>query len=282
MSIALRPVRAKPPLAAIATISITIAVLVFGARFIDFHPLGLFSKATLTAFAQVAQQFWPGDWTSQTVQNAIRSSFETVSISIVGTAFGALIGLLFMPFCSTFLFVSGPLVDEEGRTRAATLFGRGFHGFARLIANTLRTIPYFVWALLFVFMIGLGPFSGALAIALHTGGVFARLFSTALDNLDPRPIVALRAAGARRSHVFLFGMLLAARPVLVSYVLYRWEVNIRESAVLGLVGAGGIGYWLSYAINTFDRHGLFTYLLATMAIVLMVDWLSERLRKVLV
>jgi phosphonate transport system permease protein len=225
---------------------------------------------------------WPGNWELDTVRNACIGAFQTLSMSIVGTALGAVMGLLLMPFCSTLLFVSGPLVDEEVRPRWASLAARTTQAIARAIANTFRTVPYFVWAVLFVYMIGLGTFPGALAITLHTGGVFARLFSTALDNVPPEPLAVLRAAGARRWHVLLFGMLPAVRPALVSYTLYRWEVNIRESAVLGLVGAGGIGYWLQFSMGTFDRHAVFTYLLAAMALVLAVDWLSARLRKALI
>jgi phosphonate transport system permease protein len=277
-----RPVRAQPPIFAISTSICVIVLLVAAAQFIDFHPLALFSRTTIDSMRDVWNDLWPGDWSRGTVRNAWRGTYETLSMSFVGTMLGALFGAALMPFCSTQLFVYGPLVDEEGRSSTHAVVARCGHWLARIAANTLRTVPYFVWALLFVYMVGLGTFPGTLAIAVHTTGVFARLFSTALDNLDMRPLIALRAAGARRMHVLLFGMLPALRPTLVSYTLYRWEVNIRESAVLGLVGAGGIGYYLKYALGTFDKRGLFTYLLAAMALVLSVDWLSARLRKTLI
>ena len=145
----------------------------------------------------------------------------------------------------------------------------------------MRTIPYLILAMLFVFMVGLGPFAGALALALHTGGVFGRLYAQAIDELDPRPLLALQATGASRFQIWFYGMLPALRPALLSYTFYRWEVNIREAAVLGFVGAGGLGYHIQFALGTFHWSALGTYLLATLVLVLAVDALSARLRKAL-
>jgi phosphonate transport system permease protein len=184
-----------------------------------------------------------------------------------------------MPFCCETLLVRGPAVDEEGRPASRRAVALSIHHAARLVANVLRTVPYFVWAVLFWFMVGPGTFPGALAIAVHTGGVIARNYALALDQTDPRPQTALRAAGARRAHVFLFGMLPSARAALASYTMYRWEVNIRESTVLGLVGAGGLGFHLSYAIGIRDWNAAATQLLTIVVLVLGVDALSTVVRK---
>src|SRR5206468_5059906 len=109
-------------------------------------------------------------------------------------ALGAAFGFVLMPFCAESLFVRGALVDEERRPFAARAAAALVHQTALLVANVLRTVPYFVWAMLFWFMVGQGVFPGALALAVHTGGVIARNYAQALDRVDPRPCAALRAS----------------------------------------------------------------------------------------
>jgi phosphonate transport system permease protein len=242
----------------------------------------LASGQTLDALGVVASRLWPPDLGSKTLANMVSGVVQTLSMSIVGTSLGALLGFVLMPFCSEVLFVRGPLVEEDRRGRRRHAAALALHQAARLAANVLRTVPYFVWAVLFWFMVGPGTFTGALAIAVHTGGVIARNYAQALDNVDLRPSLALSASGARRTHVFVFGMLPAARTALLSLTLYRWDVNIRESTVLGLVGAGGLGFHLYHAIGIFDWSAAATHLGAIMALVLGVDFVSAAVRKRLV
>lgn len=121
-------------------------------------------------------------------------------------------------------------------TRALPPVSRGLrigaYAVARASLNLLRTIPEILWALIFVFIVGLGPFPGVLALGFHTGGVLGKLFGEVLDDVDPRPLEALQATGASRVRILLYGILPQAAPQFVSYALYRWEVNIRAAAVL--------------------------------------------------
>ncbi len=261
-------------LLAIATVLVIAAAL-----WLRLRPGELFSGQTIDAARSVVDRLWPPRVDAAVLGKAGQGIIETLSISIAGTFIGALIGFLLMPFCSQSLFALGTLGMGGNEGKAARGLSWAIHLTARLTANLLRTVPYFVWAILFWFMVGLGPFPGALAIGVHTGGVFARLYSTALDQLDPRPLEALRTVGAGRVSVLLFGMMPAARSALTAYTLYRWEVNIRESAVLGIVGAGGLGFQVSYAIGTFDWGSLATYLIAVIGLVLAVDAVSARLRR---
>jgi len=148
--------------------------------------------------------------------------------------------------------------------------------------NLLRTIPEIVWALIFVFMVGLGPFPGVLALGVHTGGVLGKLFGEALEDVDPAPLEALQTTGASRFRILLYGVLPQALPQFVSYVLYRWEVNIRAAAMMGFVGAGGLGQRIYVTISLFQEHQLLTLLLAIYLIVTLVDALSAYLRARLV
>lgn len=256
------------------------ALILAAAVWLRLRPAELFSTQAIDSARSVLDRLWPPRLEAAVLARAARGVVETFSISVAGTFLGALLGLILMPFCSQSLFVFGSLVEGEERPGLRGV-SWGIHLTARLVANLLRTVPYFVWAILFWFMVGLGPFPGALAIAVHSGGVFARLYSSALDQLDPRPLQALHAIGARRSSILVFGMLPAARSALTAYTLYRWEVNIRESAVLGIVGAGGLGFQISYALGTFDWGSLATYLVAVIGLVLAVDAASAQLRRAL-
>ncbi|HET6922140.1 MAG TPA: ABC transporter permease subunit, partial [Anaeromyxobacteraceae bacterium] len=112
---------------------------------------------------------------------------------------------------------------------------------ARGLLNLGRTLPELLWALVLIFAVGLGPFAGALALGIHTAGVLGRLYAETLEEVATPPVDALRAAGASGAAASVFAVLPQAFPQLVAYTLYRWEVNIRASAVLGVVGAGGLG-----------------------------------------
>lgn len=258
--------------------AIAVAVALCAAR-LDLDVASVLTARTLSSAGETFSRLWPPRTDEATLATVGRALLETLSMSAVGTMLGAAIGLVLMPFCCETLFVRGPLVDEEKRPFGQRAAALALHHAARLVANVLRTVPYFVWAMLFWFMVGMGVFPGALALAVHTGGVIARNYAQALDNVDPRPCEALRAAGARRAHVFLFGVLPSARAALASLTLYRWEVNIRESAVLGIVGTVGLGFHVKYAFGTFDHRTAATHLLAMVAIVLCVDAFSAVVRR---
>jgi phosphonate transport system permease protein len=144
--------------------------------------------------------------------------------------------------------------------------------------NLLRSIPELFWALIFILAVGLGPFAGALALGLHTGGVLGKLFSEVIEDVNPQPIEALQATGAPMAAVLAYGIFPLALPQLLSYTLYRWEVNIRAAAIIGVVGAGGIGRDIYVAISLFHYQQLFTLLLMTLVIVTLVDYLSAWVR----
>lgn len=267
------------PWAATTTVTVLVVCLAAAAVHLDLDIASVFTERSLDAAGETLGRLWPPTLDEKTLGNAGKGVLETLSMSLVGTLVGAAIGLVLMPFCCETLLVRGPLVEEEDRPLARSAAAQSAHQAARLVANVLRTVPYFVWAVLFWFMVGPGTFPGALAIAVHTGGVIAKNYALALDQTDLRPQAALRAAGARRAHVFLFGMLPSARAALASYTLYRWEVNIRESTVLGLVGAGGLGYHLSLAMGIRDWNAAATHLGAIIVLVLAVDALSAVLRR---
>lgn len=149
----------------------------------------------------------------------------------------------------------------------------------RGVLVVLRAIPPPVWALLFLFVLFPGIVPGALALGVYTLGVLGRLMAEAAENLDDRPLRALRAQGASPLQVFCYGTVPAATPRFVAYSLYRWEVAIRETVVVGVVGAGGLGLLLDQQLATFDYGGAVTTLLALIVLTLLVDLTSAAVRR---
>jgi phosphonate transport system permease protein len=149
----------------------------------------------------------------------------------------------------------------------------------RFVLNFLRSVPELVWAALMVLAAGLGPFAGALALALHTTGVLGRLFAETLENVPREPEAALTLAGSGRVAAFAYASLPIAMPQWVAYTLYRWEMNIRMAAVLGFVGGGGLGQLLYFHLSIFQQQQAMTVLIAMFGLVAVVDYASARLRR---
>jgi len=193
------------------------------------------------------------------------ASLETIAMSAVGTLLAAVFGLLLaVPASRTH-------ADDPARWRAAT----------RLVLNVLRSIPELVWAAMLLISAGLGPLAGTLALALHTTGVLGRLFAESIENAPPGPSFALRVQGVPAGRVFLHSTLVQVLPQLISYTLYRWENNIRAAAVLGVVGAGGLGQMLAFHMGLFQMPETSSILIAMMTLVAAVDLLSYLSRRLL-
>jgi phosphonate transport system permease protein len=139
-------------------------------------------------------------------------------------------------------------------------------------------VPELVWATLMVLAAGLGPFAGTLALALHTTGVLGRLFAEAIENAPSAPETGLLDAGAGSAVAFVYGTLPLVWPQFIAYSLYRLEMNIRMAAVLGFVGAGGLGQMLYFHLSIFQQAQAATVLIAMLLLVLAVDGLSHLLR----
>jgi len=149
----------------------------------------------------------------------------------------------------------------------------------RGLLNLLRGIDTAIFALFFVSIVGLGPFAGALGVAFHTTGSMAKLYAEVLESLPHEPIEAIEATGSDRLRTIAFAVLPEALPGLVGISLYLWEFNVRSSVILGIVGAGGIGYELLVSLKLLDFPRLCTILLLILAMVSLIDALSAHLRQ---
>jgi phosphonate transport system permease protein len=204
--------------------------------------------------------FAPPDLATPFLLKTLNAALETLSMSALGTLLAVLAGLV----------LALPAAGRWGGTARSSV---------RLVLNVLRSIPELVWAALLLVAAGLGPFAGTLALAAHTAGVLGRLFADALENAEPAPEAALRTNGAPALSAFFYATLPQTLPQMLSYTLYRWENNIRAAAVLGVVGAGGLGQMLKYHLSLFQMQSAATVVLAMLLLVALVDAISFALRR---
>lgn len=236
------------------------AAMVWAWRGLDFDLTQLADAQTLASLVRFVGEFLPPASGSALLQKIAVGMGETFALSLAGTliAFAAA-ALLALP--------------------AAGRCGGAARLVTRALLNGLRAVPELVWAMLAVLAVGLGPFAGVLALALHTGGVLGRLYADALENVVVMPERALREAGGGRVVAFLYGCLPLALPQWLAYGLYRWEVNIRMAAIMGFVGAGGLGQQLYLELSLFRLGNACTAILAMMVLAWAVDGLSAVLRR---
>lgn len=186
---------------------------------------------------------------------------ETLAIAFLGTMLAAVVAF--------------PLAFIAARNVVAQ---RAIHFLSRRFLDTIRGVDTLIWALIFINVVGLGPFAGILAVAISDLGSFGKLFSEAIETADSKPIDGVTSTGGSALHQIRFGIVPQVLPVILSQVLYYFESNTRSATVIGIVGAGGIGLYLSNEINqqNWDHVAfLITMILVTVAI---IDWCSSRLR----
>ena len=222
-------------------------------RLLDMDLGALFTADAASSMGDFVSGFFPPDTSRAWLWQVLVGIWETLAISVVGTLLAAVAGLL--------------------------LALPKFRAPWNVLLNVLRSVPELVWATITALAVGLGPFAGALALALHTAGVLGRLYAEALENAPSQPAEALRRTGSSRAMAFLYGTLPGAAPQLVAYTLYRWEMNIRMAAILGFVGAGGLGQLLYFKLSLFHYAEASTVIIAMLALSIAVDQASAWLRR---
>jgi len=260
------------------TVGLLAALVGWSARGTGVEPAALVSGEAVGQMWAYASRLFPPDLSAPVLREAASGAVETFAISLVGTGLAVVIALP-LAFVATRTLLFGGILyarEELGWRRYPRV---ALYALAKGVLNLLRTVPELVWALIFVFAVGLGPFPGVLALGFHTGGVLGKLFGEVLEDVASEPLEALQAGGASRAAILAYGVLPQALPQFFAYALYRWEVNIRASAILGFVGAGGLGQRIHIAISLFLEHQLLTLILAIYLLVTLVDALSAWLRR---
>lgn len=246
----------------------------------QIQPALLFEAEGRRNMARFITGMFPPDLSLNFLRFLVVPFFETIQISVMGTVLAIAIGFPLSLLGTASLAYTGILHELEIADSPFRRFPRALpYLLARGILSVFRCIPEFVWAFMFVRAVGLGPFPGVLAIGVSYGGMLGKVYSEILENLEVQPSEALQATGASRWKVLLYSMLPQAMPQFVSYTLYRWECAVRASAILGFIGAGGLGQQIQIAISLFLESKLLTLILAIYLMVTLVDYLSAYLRR---
>lgn len=235
----------------------------------------LWADRTWELVAQLSADAWPPAIGEGGVPRLLGLSALTLAMSVLAIGLAFFAGTL-LAFPAANRFRSSGSAEGDRRSRAVRLV---LFAVARVVLIVLRAIPPPVWALLCLFVLYPGLLPGALALGVYTTGVLGRLMAEAAENLDERPLSALRVQGASSFQVFCYGVVPSATPRFVAYGLYRWEVTIRETVVIGVVGAGGLGLLLDQQLATFDYDGVAATLLALIGLTLLVDFTSAAVRR---
>jgi phosphonate transport system permease protein len=257
--------------------SMVVAALLvpFSAWWIGLDLSVLWAGRTWTLTRQFLRDAWPPTVAPSGVTGLLRQTGETLGMSVVAIVF-AFVGGMLLAFPAANLSRLGHRSESSHAGRATRLL---VVAATRAVLIVFRAIPPPVWALLLLFVLYPGMLPGALALGVYTVGVLGRLMAEAAENLDSRPLRALRANGAPVPHIFCYGVVPAAAPKFVAFGLYRWEVTIRETVVVGVVGAGGLGLLMDHQLAAFDYSGALATLVTLVALTLIVDLVSAMVRR---
>lgn len=215
--------------------------------------------AGLPQIADFASRALPPD--TGVLGRLMAPALETVQIAVWGT-------LLAVPPAVVLSFLAARNLQSK----------RWLYQGTRQLLNGVRSINELILALVFVSAVGLGPFPGVLALAVHGASMLGKFFAEAIEEIDQGPLEALRATGARPLQVIVYGVLPQVLTAWIAVLLYRFEVNLRSATVLGMVGAGGLGFELVGSIKLFRYQETATCILVIMAMVIVADMISSQLR----
>ncbi len=285
-SVALDSTRARYPARSVSgrvlwVAPAALALLGFSWRLAEVDPRVLFRSATFTALWNFLSGLFPPDLSSNFLRTVSWAAIQTIATAVAGTMLSIALALPLAVLATGTLWNRGVLVSAEGGGlgyKAGAIASR----LSRALLAFMRAVPDLVWALLFVAAVGLGSLAGTLALTIAYGGVLGRIYADVFEHVDPQPLEALQSTGANRLQIFLCGMWPQALPHLVAYSLYSFECCLRAAAVLGFVGAGGIGYEISVSMKLFEYGQVLTLLLVLIAMLAATDATSRLVRKNLV
>ncbi len=237
-------------------IAAIIATYIWAAKGVNFSAAKLFGN--LDNAVDLLGRMFPPDFS--VTKTVAQSLLETVQMALIATTLAAILTL--------------PISVLAARNMTP----RPVQYAARLLLNLLRTIPSIIWGLFFVVIVGLGPFPGILALTFYAAGYLGKFYYEGIEAIDPKPLLALKSVGASRTQRFRYGVFPQVLPLLLGYTVYMFEYNVRAASILGLVGAGGIGFYLYTYVNSFQYDKAVTALLLLLVVVTVLDAASSYLR----
>jgi phosphonate transport system permease protein len=257
-----------------------VLLAVVGASFYlaGFSPEHFSEANILKNMLRFSRGMFPPDFAKEFMLSLGPLLMQTLAISILGTLMGVVIGgILAIPATSTLVLVRR---DSPGAQSHAERGVRWSVFWAtRLLLNLLRSIPDLVWVLVCIVVVGIGPFAGTLAIGIHTGGVLGKLYAEALEEVPQQPVEALRALGAGPIQLLVWAVWPQAKRMIAGYTVLRWETNLRISAILGLVGGGGLGQAIYNNVQLGFYSRLATLLIVIYMLVMASDWIGDHVSR---
>ena len=237
-------------------IGLIIAIVVAASYNIDANPVDFVEGLpNLAIIAEELIEIEP-----KLFETAFYSMFETIQMAFIGTIIGVVIALPLSMFA------------------ARNLNSKWVYAPVRAILAAIRTFPSILWAILFVIMVGLGTFAGLLAIIMYTIGFVAKLQYESIETVDTDPMDAVSSIGVSKWQLVRYVVLPESAPHLLSHILYMFDYNVRQSSILGLVGAGGIGFYIINYIKFFEYGKAAVFMLVVLLVVLIIDWVSVKIR----
>ena len=203
---------------------------------------------------------------SETARQVAAKMVETIFLALMATSFGV---ILAVPIS----FVAARNVMGFSRLGLLVYF------LVRLFLNILRSVEPLIWALIFIVWVGIGPFAGVLALTLHSIAALGKLYSEAVESIDPGPVEAIQSTGANLMQTVVYAVVPQVLPPFLAFTIYRWDINVRMSTVIGLVGGGGIGFLLIQWINLIQYRQAATAVWAIVIVIASMDYFSAWIRK---
>jgi len=244
----------------IAYVLAAIAILIFSAIQSDISLVELAQGSG--NMVEYVSRYFPPDFSNWRIY--FQDTIETISMAIWGTMSAAIVS------------VPLSILASENISPSWVVFP------VRRLLDAMRAINEVVFALVFVIAVGLGPFAGVLALFVHTTGTLGKLFSEAIESIEPGPVEGIRATGASKIQEIIFGIIPQVLPLWISYTLYRFEADVRSASVLGIVGAGGIGVALIQSFRSFQYSKVSAILIILITTVAIIDTISAKIRQRLV
>ena len=238
----------------------------------EFKPWLLWEPGALKPALRFVSDFVPPKMEAEFLWLVAREAWRTVAIATAGLTLALLLAI-------PLALLSVRVLSISSLTGRMAPLSAAVRQMLRWLMIVLRSVPELIWALVFVRVVGLGPTVGVLAIALTFAGMLGKVYAEILESGDTHPAASLLRNGSGRLQTFLYALLPQSALELTSYTLYRWECAIRSSAVLGFVGAGGLGQMMDASMKMFNGSEVATILLVFMALVWLADRISAGLRK---
>jgi phosphonate transport system permease protein len=243
-----------------------------------FAPQKLFQTRAIDNAQAFFRDWWPPHLEQDFLLAISRAALQTVAIAAEGMALAILIGLPLGMLCSRTVLFGAQFASGDVPRQPAVA---ACYGIARTVTAIFRSIPEVIWALVFVQVFGLGTTPAILALGVAYGGMLGKVYSEHLEAIAPRPAAAVEAVGATRLSVFGWGILPQAFPAMAAYTCYRFECAVRAGALMGFVGAGGIGFRLEVSMMDSLYHEVLTEVIVLVAVVAAIeiasDWIQRRL-----